>query len=272
MKYFFGAFFLLWSTFAVAQDTLPNFSVLKQKNGTVSIQWVNDYGIVKQITVQRSTDTLRRFASFATFPNPLKVNGAIVDAKTKGYNYYYRIYVQLPEGRFFYTSSKKAINAADYIENGSFDPTKRNFDTLSTIDSGKNLIRYTYVFTQFVDSISLDTTKIRLVKRNGIDFRTDTLIAQYLFKPSEYVFTDKKSNLIITLPNAETRKYSLKFFDSRRQLLYDFKQIKESNLIMEKYNFYKSGWYFFEIFLEDKLFERHRFFISSELPKPKTGR
>jgi hypothetical protein len=83
--------------FSFTQDTLPNFSVLKMKDGLSNVKWINDYGIVKQITIQRSTDSLKRFASIATIENAMAKKVVFIDKKSKGTNFFYRIFVQLPE-------------------------------------------------------------------------------------------------------------------------------------------------------------------------------
>lgn len=207
--------------FAIAQDTLPNFSAIKKKDGTAFLTWVNDYGIVKQITIQRSTDSLRRFASIGTFPNAMAKKGMFIDAKTKLVDHYYRIFIQLPEGNYFYTPAQKV----------------KRFDDISN--------------TIIIDSsiINQDTS----LKNKPI-----------VFVPSDYIFTDKKGNVIITLPNAETRFYKVVFLDANNKPFLTIPRVKESNLIMEKYNFYKSGWYYFEIYLEGKLMEKHQFQIPKE--------
>ncbi len=40
-----------------AQDTLPVFNAYRKANGQADILWLNDYGVVKQITVQRQHET-----------------------------------------------------------------------------------------------------------------------------------------------------------------------------------------------------------------------
>jgi hypothetical protein len=222
-------FFVLGLSFlwhcCIAQDTLPNFSVIKNKEGLSIISWVNDYGIVKQITIQRSTDSLKRFASVATIPNAMSKKGFFLDKKSKSTNFYYRIYIQLPEGQFFYTQSAKV---------GSKQLTK---------DPALNV---------FIDSslLSIDTFGNKPKP----------------FVPSDYIFTDKKGNIIISLPSAETKQYSILFFDENNNKVLQIPKVKESSLILEKYNFIRSGWYYFEIMEKGKLLERHKFQIVKEKP------
>jgi hypothetical protein len=220
-------FLFLCGTQNFAQDTLPAFHAYKKLNGQADISWINDYGVVKQITVQRSSDSLKRFASVYSSPNPMAKKGNYTDVKTSGYQYFYRIYIQLPEGSYFYTASKRVgFNPADSLVMGL------NGKLVSIIisDSGKKLKQY------------------------------NTPIAAKLpvFVPSDYVFSDKKGNIIINLPGAETKKYSIVFKDDQLREVLRISHVKESNLILERANFYKSGWYFFEIYDDNQLFEKHK--------------
>lgn len=206
-----------------AQDTLPRFNAWKRAGNQAEINWINDYGVVKQITVQRSTDSLRRFASIYSSPNPMAKHGAYVDVKTNGYQYYYRIYIQLPDGVYFYTASQKAI----------IDSSMIGLD-------GKPL------------PANVRDEKGLKPPVNGITPKP------LVFVPSDYVFSDRKGNIIINLPGAENKKYSIVFKDERDHEVLRIKHVKESNLILERTNFYKSGWYFFEIYDGETLFEKHK--------------
>ena len=50
---------LLLSTVLKAQDTLPRFSATARGPGKILISWHNNYPVVTQISIQRSTDSLR---------------------------------------------------------------------------------------------------------------------------------------------------------------------------------------------------------------------
>lgn len=223
--YFLVLFFVCTACFnnVCAQDTLPKFNAWKRAGNQAEINWINDYGVVKQITVQRSTDSLKRFASVYSSANPMAKHGTYLDARTNGYQYYYRIFVQLPEGVYFYTPSQKAV-----------------------IDSSM---------------IGLDGKPLpaNLREEKGLKPPVNGLTPKPLvFVPSDHVFSDKKGNIIINLPGAENKKFSIIFKDDRDQEVLRIKQVKESNLILERTNFYKSGWYFFEIYEGDTLYEKHK--------------
>jgi hypothetical protein len=216
-----------------AQDTLPKFSAIKKKDGTAIISWINDFGIVKQITIQRSTDSLRRFVSIATDSAPMNRKGIFIDNKAKLVNYYYRIFIQLPEGKYLYTATQKV---------------KRDW------------LLPKVVLPKVISNIYYDSIK-------GIFWDSTQLINDTVetgpkpFVPSDYIFTDKKGNVLITLPNAETRNFSIVFYNENDKQVLKIPKVKEGSLILERYNFYKSGWYYFELKDGNRLIEKHKFLL-----------
>jgi hypothetical protein len=82
------------------------------------------------------------------------------------------------------------------------------------------------------------------------------------FVPSFYVYTTREGNVFINLPDADKKDYSLKFYDDTNTFLFDIKSIKETGLTVDKTNFYRAGWFQFELFNDEKLVERHRFQLS----------
>jgi len=101
------AFIFLVSSIVRAQDTLPRFSVTAKGPGKILISWHNRYTTVSQISIQRSTDSLKNFTTLLTVPDPrLPENGAM-DIKASHPNYYYRLFIVREEGKYLFTSSRK---------------------------------------------------------------------------------------------------------------------------------------------------------------------
>jgi hypothetical protein len=82
------------------------------------------------------------------------------------------------------------------------------------------------------------------------------------FVPSFYVYTNNAGDVFINLPDAGKKEYNLKFFDESNNFLFDIKGIKETGLTLDKTNFYHSGWFWFELYNDDKLVERHKFYVT----------
>lgn len=108
-----------------AQDTLPRFTATARGPGKILISWRNKYPAVSQISIQRSSDSLKYFTTLLTVPDPkLPENGA-VDSKADHPNYFYRLFVVLDNGQYFFTRSRRpastinetpAAIAADKVE------------------------------------------------------------------------------------------------------------------------------------------------------------
>ena len=89
-----------------AQDTLPRFSVTVRGPGKILISWRNNYRVVTQISIQRSTDSLKDFSTLLTVPDPkLPANGAVDKAPHP--NFYYRLFVVLDNGKYLFTPSRR---------------------------------------------------------------------------------------------------------------------------------------------------------------------
>lgn len=89
-------------------------------------------------------------------------------------------------------------------------------------------------------------------------------VPKEVYKPSKYVFTEKDGNIKIILPQADEKKYTLKFFDDSGATVLEIKQIKEPLLTLDKSNFSRAGWYKFELYEDDILKEKHKLFIPKD--------
>ena len=85
-----------------------------------------------------------------------------------------------------------------------------------------------------------------------------------VFVPSKYVFVGKDNNVMIALPDAATRKMSIKFYEEDNSFLFELSKINESYLIMEKVNFLHTGWFYFSLYENDILVEKSKFLIQKD--------
>ena len=86
-----------------------------------------------------------------------------------------------------------------------------------------------------------------------------------VYKPSVYVFTQGDGNIRIKLPDITEKKYSLKFFEQDETFLFEIKEITQSPLVLDKMNFYHTGWFISELYADGKLMEKHKFYIRKEM-------
>src|SRR5450755_1944015 len=91
-----------------AQDTLPGFSASLKPNGKVLISWRNTYPAINQISIQRSSDSLRNFTTLVSVPDPRIPENGFVDSKATGTKMYYRIFILFPNSKYLFTRSRRA--------------------------------------------------------------------------------------------------------------------------------------------------------------------
>ncbi|PWT71624.1 MAG: hypothetical protein C5B59_17605 [Bacteroidetes bacterium] len=94
---------------AFCQDTLPKFTAVIKENGKVLISWRNTYPVVNQISIQRSSDSLRNFTTLLTVPDPTIPENGFVDSKGQGTHMYYRLFILLGNSKYLFSKSRRAI-------------------------------------------------------------------------------------------------------------------------------------------------------------------
>jgi hypothetical protein len=75
------------------------------------------------------------------------------------------------------------------------------------------------------------------------------------------VYTNREGYVFINLPDAEGKKYNIKFFDGDNSLLFEIKNVKEKALTLDKANFLHAGWFNFELYNDEKLIEKNKFYL-----------
>lgn len=98
---------LLLSINTLAQDTLPKFTAYIRGNDKVIISWTNAYPKVTQISIQRSTDSLKLFKTILTVPDPTVPQNGYLDAKGAHAGMFYRLFIVLDSGKYIFTRSQR---------------------------------------------------------------------------------------------------------------------------------------------------------------------
>lgn len=217
------------ATITMAQDTLPNFTLKNAGNNRIIIGWSHTYTNIKQISIQRSFDSLTAYKTILTVADPSSPQNGFVDAKATNDHMFYRLYLMFNGGVFLFTTPKKPVlDGTAYTGFPAIDKLATN-----------------------------DSTKIPVVTNN-----TNRIPG---FIPSLYVYTHRDGYVKISLPeNEKSKKYVLKFFDDADNLLFELKEVKERNFKIDKANFYHAGWFRFELYEDEKLFERHKFYLDKD--------
>ena len=98
------------TAFAHAQDSLPAFSVVNKGNNRVVISWNNKYRQLKQISIQRSADSLSNFKTLITVPDPNNKQNGFLDSKAPNDKMFYRLYILVDGANFVFSKSKRPSN------------------------------------------------------------------------------------------------------------------------------------------------------------------
>jgi len=105
------------------------------------------------------------------------------------------------------------------------------------------------------DTISFSTADTILIR---------PFVPKEVYRPSKYVFTEKDGNVKILLPQAEEKKYTIRFMDETHIQVLEIKQIKDPVLTLDKSNFIHAGWFTFELYEDGLLKEKNKLFITRE--------
>ncbi len=131
-----------------AQEQLPDFSVYKVGNNRVVVAWTHNYQGIKQISIQRSADTLNYFKTIGTLPDPGLQQNGFADVTAPSDSMFYRIFVMFEGGKYISTRSKRptidSSGMADAYNSGNKSNTEVNLNP-NFIPPG--FVQSTYIFT-----------------------------------------------------------------------------------------------------------------------------
>jgi hypothetical protein len=284
-----------------AQDTLPKFTVITRGpikgSNKIFISWTNTFEAVSQISIQRSIDSTKNFQTILTVPDPRVRQNGFVDAKAQTPFMFYRLFIVIEGGKYLFSKSSRpswdttrAAQQAVVTINGNGNKrilfseaipaseTEQLKLNLKQNTGDNNIVPKTYIvkkgetilrtisepqFKNFYDSI-VQQTKDTLVFRTVDTILVKTFVPKVIYKPSQYVYTERDGNIAISLSDASKKQYSIKFFEENETELFEIKQVKDSFITLDKANFLHAGWFWFELYEEGKLKEKHRFYIPKD--------
>lgn len=213
-----------------AQDTLPRFSLRNVAANRTIISWFNNYPVTKQISIQRSHDSLTGFKTILSVADPNAIQNGFVDTKAPNDHMYYRLFVNLDKGEFFFTPSKQP-----------------------RWDTTRAAVKQPVVLPQKPK----DTTGATAVPKPVVPKKPEWV-------PSVYVYTNRDGYVFINLPDAERKKYRIRFYEEDNTFLFELKSVRHPSLTLDKANFLHAGWFRFELYDEENLVEKNKFYLGKE--------
>ena len=283
------AFLGLSST--IAQDTLPNFTTRYLAKNKVQVSWMNPFDKMVQLVVQRSFDSTKYFRSIFSSQSPwLPQNGFVDNYVPVGYKVYYRVQYVFEGGAYFFTKSKSPsiyevikvtpVNNDEDDKDEPKDESKPSKKKDSSTAEEKKPVRYVKIYKHSKDSLiatieykdykryrdSINKTTKDTIQRTYDDDEIiiKTFVPKPVWKASTHIFTNDKGFIRIVLPLAKQHKYRIVFFEENNEELFQIKQVKEADLVLDKSNFYKASWYYFELYEDEKLIEKNKFYVSRD--------
>lgn len=257
--------------FVLAQDSLPAFSVVNKGNNRIVISWNNPYKQLKQISIQRSTDSLSNFKTLITVPDPNNKQNGFLDAKATDNKMFYRLYILVDGANFVFTRSKRpandSIRTALLTDSSSKKITDSNY--LKVVDKiiNQNLPDSALTSEELIILRRFRNTKQDLLP-DSLNKKIDAVIKNKprpdIQIPMYRIVANKDGVVRISLADFGSKKYSIRFYEDDNTFLFELKDIKEASLMLEKSNFYHSGWFKSELYENEKLVEKNRFFIPKD--------
>lgn len=266
-----------------AQDSLPNFTV-QASNGAVIIGWINPYNDITQLIIQQSKDSTGGFRSIVTMPDPAAITNGFAYKKPNSENYYYRIFYLRSGSRYMFTSPKNPSieikstapknTDKDALEKKMISPTQ--LDSIIKSNSAlsndlKKALKSDSLILYKIDSVfKANPEKVMKIIRY-IDQvvkpiqKIENTTKEAIFNPSGFIFTNSEGNLVVALPDIQKKKFSIHVYTIESTPVFEMKNIKEPLLLIDKSNFYKSGWFIYELYEAGKLREKNRFYIPADI-------
>lgn len=259
----------------VAQDSLPKLSV-RSKSGKVILAWQNPYRDVVQINIQRSYDSVKNFKTILSVADPSAVTNGYLDSKTPDLRQFYRLYVQRKGGMYFFTNgyrpmpdTAKAVAKQNPPPKPGLPKAAAGPSDAAPLESPVTLNKEDFATentgSKKIEKNSSGRKKLSNTKQVGLDSaKADAPDLQEINVPSVFVHTNSQGHVVVALPPEKSSQYTLKFYREDGTPLFTMNKIRESQLTIDKTNFVKAGWFKFELYENNLLKEKNKFFIPKE--------
>jgi len=249
------------------QQKLPQIDVIARRNKVV-VSWQNDYKKnIMDILIQRSYDSLNHFTTIGTVLNPMNIENGFPDDRAPYNRMYYRVTVLFEGGS--YEIGKPVRPEIEPLDLDELDVTyyppeisKPEEVAIITPDVKKARdIKPLQINDRIKPAVSDSLKKITLTPTTPPT--TPVHIVETAF-PSARIFTSKQNVVVIQLADANTKKYQVKFFDERDNMIFELKKIQDDYLMIEKSNFVHAGWFRFEIYQDGVLYEKNKVLVPKD--------
>ena len=257
-------FLVLISGALMAQPALPEFSIINGPKNHSIISWRNNFGDqLTVLTIQRSADSVRNFRTIYSVNNlSLQVN-AYTDNKPVPGEEYYRMYYMLKNGSYNFTKAKRittgfvADDVLTRLDSRKMIRVKGDlsgrFEYPSLFHLKDSVLNYTSDSLYFVNDSTLQYVKYNAVAAIASAETTN------LQPMSKFLYLNADSYVVLKFPEQELSRYSMTIYKQNgTSVLFKIPKFENSEIILNKTSFLRSGWYPYEIYKDGKIEERSR--------------
>jgi hypothetical protein len=216
-RYYILIFLLLIPFCAAAQyPELPSMSLVTE-NAQNKLAWSCQYDGVKSIAIQRSADSIRNFVTIGTINNPKKGIHSFIDNRPLAGKNNYRILVLFSGDVEWYSNTYKM-----YIDSTILAKSLEGAIASGTTNANTNY------------------------NQKGA---SGTAATDFYYTPSSQIYTNPYTGHVnINLKDALTKKYSIRFYDPKKNEVLRVSRVTKTTLVLDKNNFNSPGTYNFQLF------------------------
>lgn len=270
---FFLLLMLLSQGFLVsAQDTLPKFTVVN-RNGKVILSWVNKYPVVKQLSIQRSSDSTKGFKTILTLPDPTSITNGFLDNNAPDTNSFYKLYILLDKGEFVFSKAQKPhpfIPPPLPKPQATITMPKNEATSEAAIAHHSNrptepgqveqIIRVEPADRVNPKNYTMQSASANPEKRKSGELKPGNVSVERpkTYTPSGFVFTNPSGDVTIVLPPGRLANFKIKFYEESGNMLFQINSVSEHIFTVDKSNFLHAGWFSFELFEDGILKEKNK--------------
>lgn len=194
-----------------------------------------------------------------------ETNGRMIRLYKRG-NFLYQLntnaYRSFRDSIIQFTQDSLSLLKPGEINWKPFVPKPKEYVSVFVKDTLLVQVEYPF-YKRFKDSIAV-YTKDTLTNITTFRAELSRFIPKPVWKPSIHVYTNTNGYLNISLPAQDLQSYRIVFFDAEGKELFRINKIKEAELILDKANFKRSGWYDFELYKHNELVEKNKFFLQKD--------
>ncbi len=260
-----------------AQDTLPGFTV-RNVNGKVILSWVNQFPVIKQLSIQRSADSLKGFRTILTLPDPSSVTNGFLDNNAPDTGSFYKLYILLDSGKYVFSGSQKPHKVQSPPVTKKEENKTPDISTASAAYNTGNAASPAAVAANTAASQAAqpdpelpskqyqpELTRVSNKKRSdGLKADTVAMVRPETFTPSGFVYTNPFGNITVVVPVDKRGEYTIKFFNDDGDEIFRIANIQEHIFSIDKSNFLRSGWYRFELYDNNVLREKNKVLVPKD--------